>query len=66
MAYQIVPPKGEPTFCENECNHKDCAMWRNFFASKCDICGKPFEEGQYFYDVKPGVWIHSKCLHHKL
>ncbi len=68
MEYEIVPPKGEPTFCESSCNHKDCALWREFFASKCVICGQLFEPGQRYYQIEPGRklkterrWIHATC-----
>jgi len=69
MGYAIVPPKGEPTFCEEPCNHKDCELWREFFTSKCEICGKTFEEGQRYYQIEPGRelkierrWIHAACV----
>ena len=68
MGYGIVPHKGEPTICEKPCDHKDCKLWREFFASKCKVCGKPFEEGQTYYQVgrghKPkegGEWVHAAC-----
>ena len=68
MAYGIVPHKGEPTMCEQPCDHKDCKLWREFFASKCEVCGKPFEEGQTYYQTEPGRklkpgrrWVHAAC-----
>ena len=60
MGFLIVPHKGEPTMCE-QCNHRDCKLWREFFDSKCEICGKPFEEGQRYYQTAPGRWVHAIC-----
>lgn len=67
MAYQIVPPKGELTFCEKECSHKDCELWRGFFASKCVICGKEFEPRQRYCAIdieegEPNEHAHQSCL----
>jgi len=69
MGYGIAPPKGEPTFCEGPCEHRDCEVWREFFASKCEICEQPFEEGQRYYQTEPGRkkkdtrgWVHAACL----
>lgn len=68
MAYGIVPHKGEPTMCEQPCDHKDCKLWREFFVSKCEICGKTFEEGQRYYQTEPRRklkderrWVHAAC-----
>ena len=67
MAYSTVPHKGEPTMCEQPCDHKDCKLWREFFDSKCEICGKPFEEGQRYYQkldvlrVFQRRWVHATC-----
>lgn len=68
MGYLIVPHKGEPTMCDHPCDHKDCALWREFFNSKCEICGKPFEEGQRYCQTESGRklkderrWVHAAC-----
>ena len=68
MAAGIVPRQGEPTMCEHPCNHKDCQLWREFFASTCEICGGPFGEGQQYYQTEPGRelkterrWVHARC-----
>ena len=67
MSYSVVPPKGEPTFCEKKCSHRDCKLWRAFFASKCAICGKGFEPGQKYCAVDIESWqakkhAHQSCL----
>ena len=73
MAYGIVPRKGEPTMCEQQCDHKDCELWREFFASTCKICGKGFEEGQRYYQAESGRkhrdkrrWVHAMCEEERL
>lgn len=40
MAYLVVPPKGEPTYCDWPCTHLDCAEWRKFFVQRCPLCGE--------------------------
>jgi len=66
MATGIVPRQGEPTMCEQHCNHHGCNYWREFFASTCPLCGAKFKEGQRFYQIDPGrrekyerVWVHA-------
>lgn len=64
MAAGVVPPKGEPTFCEEACQHTDCARWRAFFESSCAECGEGFEHGQRFYEVDVSgvrVPVHGLC-----
>ena len=64
MGYGIVPPKGEPTICEGECNHRDCAAWHKFFDTPCPICKKPLEPGQKFFFVSRGTHLgeHALCV----
>jgi hypothetical protein len=68
MAFLVVPHNGEPTLCEHPCTHQDCAVWREFFASTCERCGKGFEEGQFVFQTEPGRklkderrWVHANC-----
>jgi hypothetical protein len=67
MAYAIVPKKSD-VMCEGPCTHRDCQLWREFFASTCAICHQPFEEGEAYYQIEPGQklkderqWVHAIC-----
>ena len=60
MAAGIVPPKGEPTHCNEPCEHRDCRAWRTFFETPCVFCGRSMEPGQRYYE-EDGVPEHAIC-----
>jgi hypothetical protein len=49
MAAGIMVNLGEPVTCDEECNHRDCLLWRKMVGQACSVCGKPIQPGQRYY-----------------
>ncbi len=45
----VLPKLGEPTTCDEPCEHRDCAEWRKRIGIACTTCGEPMAEGDYYY-----------------
>ena len=62
MGYGIMPELKEPDVCEVECEHSDCKHWKQFVGKNCDICKKPVESGQGYYELEDNVPSHNYCV----
>lgn len=61
-----MPELKEPTVCEMDCDHNDCNHWKGFVGTKCELCGKPVESGQAYYEDDIGKPEHFACVADKL
>ena len=66
MSASMIPEPGtEIGPCVDECEHEDCAFYREMAAITCAICGEPLGFGVMFFR-DPDESFHSSCLYRRM
>lgn len=54
---------GFPSYCREECTHRDCAEIRELRKKVCDVCKNKLLPGEAYIELRDrhGVIVHMDC-----